>query len=43
VIFNNDTSLEHRLNELSQFEHHSAQHLVSFIKASKRGFHRDNV
>lgn len=41
LIFNNNSTLEHRLNELSQFEHHSAQHLVSFVNASKRGFHRD--
>lgn len=43
LIFNNDSKLEQRLDELSQLEHASAQHLVSFIQASKRGFHRDKA
>lgn len=41
LVFNNDSKLEQRLSELSQLEHVSVQHLVSFIQASKRGFHRD--
>lgn len=46
LIFNNDTKLEQRLNELSKLSddgHVSAQHLLSFIQASKRGFHRDKA
>ena len=43
LVFNNDSKLEQRLNELSQLGHASAQHLVSFIQASKRGFHRDKA
>ena len=41
LVFNSDSKLEQRLSEISQLEHDSAQHLVSFIQASKRGFHRD--
>ena len=41
LIFSNDSKLEDRLHQLSQIDHASAQHLVSFINASKRGFHRD--
>ena len=41
LLFNNDTKLEQRLNQLSQLNHASAEHLTSFIQASKRGFHRD--
>jgi len=43
LIFNNESKLEQRLNQLSQLDHTSAQHLVSFIQASKRGFHRDKA
>ncbi len=43
LVFNNDSKLEQRLNELSKLSHVSAQHLVSFIQASKRGFHRDKA
>ena len=43
LVFNKDSNLEQRLNELSQLGHTSAQHLVSFIQASKRGFHRDKA
>jgi len=43
LVFNNDSKLEQRLNELSQLANVSAQHLVSFIQASKRGFHRDKA
>ena len=43
LVFNNDSKLEQRLSEISQLEHDSAQHLVSFIQASKRGFHRDKA
>ena len=43
LVFNNDSKLERRLSELSQLGHDSAQHLVSFIQASKRGFHRDKA
>ena len=41
LLFNNDSKLEQRLNQLSQLDYASAQHLASFIQASKRGFHRD--
>lgn len=43
LIFNNESKLEQRLNQISQLDHQSAQHLVSFIQASKRGFHRDKA
>lgn len=43
LIFNKDSKLEQRLKELEQIEHESALHLVSFITASKRGFHRDKA
>ena len=43
LVFNNDTKLEQRLGQLSQLAHESAQHLISFIQASKRGFHRDKA
>lgn len=43
LIFKNETKLEERLNQLSQLDHASAQHLASFINASKRGFHRDKA
>lgn len=43
LIFNNDSKLEQRLSDISQLEHDSAQHLVSFIQTSKRGFHRDKA
>lgn len=43
LIFNNESALEQRLDELSKLEYGSAQHLVSFIRASKRGFHRDKA
>jgi len=41
LLFNNESKLEERLNQLSQLDHVSAQHLASFIQASNRGFHRD--
>ena len=41
LLFNSDSKLEQRLNQLSQLDHTSAEHLTSFILASKRGFHRD--
>jgi UDP-N-acetylglucosamine acyltransferase len=43
LLFNHDSKLENRLNELSQLDYSSAQHLLSFIQASKRGFHRDKA
>lgn len=43
LVFNNESKLEQRLNQLSQLGHVSAEHLVSFIQASKRGFHRDKA
>ena len=43
LIFKNETKLEERLKQLSQLDHASAQHLASFIQASKRGFHRDKA
>lgn len=41
LVFSTESKLEERLNQLSQQDHASAQHLLSFINASKRGFHRD--
>ncbi len=43
LVFNNESKLEQRLNALSQLDHDAAQHLLSFIEASKRGFHRDKA
>lgn len=43
LLFSNESKLEERLNQLSQLDHTSAQHLASFISASKRGFHRDKA
>lgn len=43
LLFKKDSKLEQRLEELSQLGHDSAQHLVSFINNSKRGFHRDKT
>lgn len=43
LLFSNESKLEQRLNQLSQLDHASAYHLTSFIKASKRGFHRDKA
>ena len=43
LVFDNNSKLEQRLNELSQLSDVSAQHIVSFIQASKRGFHRDKA
>jgi len=43
LVFSKETKLEERLKQLSQHEHASAQHLLSFINASKRGFHRDKA
>lgn len=43
LVFKNESKLEERLNQLSQLDHASAQHFVSFINASKRGFHRDKA
>ena len=41
LLFSKESKLEERINKLSQLDHSSAQHLISFIQASKRGFHRD--
>lgn len=43
LLFSHESKLEQRLNQLSQLDHASAQHLTSFIQASKRGFHRDKA
>ena len=43
LLFNHDSKLENRLNQVSQLNLVPAQHLVSFIQASKRGFHRDKL
>lgn len=43
LLFSTESKLEQRLNQLSQLDHTSAYHLTSFIKASKRGFHRDKA
>lgn len=43
LLFKNNSKLEQRLNQLAQHDHASAQHLASFINASKRGFHRDKA
>ena len=41
LIFSSDTKLEERLTSLSQQSNVFAEHLLSFIQSSKRGFHRD--
>lgn len=43
LIFNNELKLDERLTQLSELTHSSAEHLLSFIQASKRGFHRDKA
>lgn len=43
LLFNNDLKMTERLNQLSQLDHQSAEHLISFINASKRGFHRSKA
>lgn len=43
LLFNKEAKLEERLEQLSRYDHDSAQHLLSFINASKRGFHRDKA
>lgn len=43
LLFNHESKLEQRLNQLSKLDHATAQHLTSFIQASKRGFHRDKA
>jgi len=43
VVFNNELKLDERLTQLSAFSHPSVQHMLSFIQASKRGFHRDKA
>ena len=43
ILFSNDSKLELRLTQLSALSNDSAQHLISFIQASKRGFHRDKT
>ncbi len=43
ILFNNNSKLEQRLNQLSLHDHASSQHLAYFINASKRGFHRDKA
>ncbi|MFK5914251.1 MAG: acyl-ACP--UDP-N-acetylglucosamine O-acyltransferase [Woeseiaceae bacterium] len=41
LIFSCDSKLEQRLTSLSQQNNVFAEHLLSFIRPSKRGFHRD--
>ncbi len=41
LIFANDSKLEQRLAQLETLQHDTAAHLLGFIQASKRGFHRD--
>ena len=43
LVFNGELKLDERLAQLSEQSHSSAQHLHSFIQASKRGFHRDKA
>lgn len=43
LLFTNNFTLEQRLLALSQLDHLSAEHLITFIKSSKRGFHRDKA
>ena len=43
LLFNNESKLDERLEQLTKLSHPSAQHLVTFIQASKRGFHRDKA
>ncbi len=41
LIFNNESRLEQRLEQLSALDNELAEHLLGFIQASERGFHRD--
>ena len=43
LLFNTEEKLENRINRLSELDHMTANNLVSFIRASKRGFHRDKA
>jgi UDP-N-acetylglucosamine acyltransferase len=43
LLFNNESKLDERLNKLSQVDHPTAQHLLSFIQTSRRGFHRNKA
>lgn len=43
LLFKNEAKLDERLTQLSRLPHASAKHLLSFIQASKRGFHRDKA
>ena len=41
ILFRTSLSLEERLKDISTIENEQAQSLASFIRNSKRGFHRD--
>jgi len=43
LIFNSESRLEERLSSLAQQSNVFAQHILSFIQSSKRGFHRDKA
>lgn len=43
LVFNNEIKLEERLKQLSQLDHSAITHLLAFIQASKRGFHRQKA
>jgi len=43
LIFNSESKLEERLASLAQQSNVFAQHILSFIQSSKRGFHRDKA
>ena len=43
LLFNKEVKIDERLTQLSELGHETADHLVSFIQASKRGFHRDKA
>lgn len=43
ILFNSELTLDERLSRLSDLNHENTNHLISFIQASKRGFHRDKA
>ena len=43
ILFNNELALDERLSRLSELDDKNVKHLLSFVQASKRGFHRDKA
>lgn len=43
ILFNNTLSLEQRLQCLEELGNQYAEHLASFVKTSRRGFHRNRA